>query len=240
MSKLSKFESLVLDILGKGYLHWELDAKIHLDVMDLVDTIQDSNQASSQNCAKVIIFLRHHLEEELKKEYLIFKDYLILWNNLKDRYDHLKLVILQQACYDWTHLRLQDFKSISDRLTGSMSFLKVNTIKFYQSKSGKDRDRRDRGRNFNHGYHLAPNNNIHHQQCKKKDEKHEVVQKKNSDNKCYRCGGTGHWLCTCHTPKHLVKLYQASLKDIKIMQKKTLSLKIILNQCRCSEFLSIS
>ena len=47
-------------------------------------------------------------------EYLTVKDPLVLWNNLKERYDHLKLVFLPQARYDWIHLRLQDFKSISE------------------------------------------------------------------------------------------------------------------------------
>ena len=61
-----------------------------------------------------MIFLRHHLDEGLKMEYLTVKDPLVLWNNLKDRYDHLKLVVLPQARYDWIHLRLQDFKSISE------------------------------------------------------------------------------------------------------------------------------
>ena len=33
------------------------------------------------------------------------------------------------------------------------------------------------------------------------------------ENLCYRCGGKGHWSRTCRTPKHLVELYQQSLKD---------------------------
>ncbi|KAK4713311.1 hypothetical protein R3W88_019218 [Solanum pinnatisectum] len=37
-------------------------------------------------------------------EYLTVKDHLVLWNNLKDRYDHLKLVVLPHA----------HFKSISE------------------------------------------------------------------------------------------------------------------------------
>ncbi|KAK9677329.1 hypothetical protein RND81_11G136700 [Saponaria officinalis] len=38
----------------------------------------------------------------------------ILWSNLKERYDHQKTVILPNARYDWMHLRLQDFKSVSE------------------------------------------------------------------------------------------------------------------------------
>ncbi|XP_070668743.1 uncharacterized protein [Malus domestica] len=35
---------------------------------------------------------------------------------------------------------------------------------------------------------------------------------RNSEGACHRCGGIGHWAYTCRTPKHLVDLYQASLK----------------------------
>ena len=41
------------------------------------------------------------------------RDLLELWTKLKDRYDHMMLVIFPQAQYAWQHLRLQDFKSIS-------------------------------------------------------------------------------------------------------------------------------
>ncbi|XP_019241447.1 PREDICTED: uncharacterized protein LOC109221412 [Nicotiana attenuata] len=114
MSNISKLEFVALDILGKSYMSWVLDAEIHLDAMGLADTIKDKNQASNQDRAKAMIFLRHHLHEGLKMEYLTIKDPVILWNNLKDRYDHLKMVVLPQARYDRTHLRLQDFKSIHE------------------------------------------------------------------------------------------------------------------------------
>ncbi|KAK6783762.1 hypothetical protein RDI58_017216 [Solanum bulbocastanum] len=100
MSNLSKLEFLALDISGKSYLSWVLDAEVHLDAMDLVDSIQEKNKASNQNRAKAMIFLRHHLDEGLKMEYLTAKDPLVLWNNLKDRCDRLKLVVLPQAHYD--------------------------------------------------------------------------------------------------------------------------------------------
>ncbi|KAK4719500.1 hypothetical protein R3W88_017838 [Solanum pinnatisectum] len=107
-------------------------------------------------------------------------------------------------------------KNHESRPTGSMPFPEVNTTNFHQSKRGKGRGRdRGRGRNFNHGNRLALNNNLHHQQCKKKDEMHKVVQKKNSDIKFYQCGEKGHWSRTCHMPRQLVELYQASLKEVK-------------------------
>lgn len=114
MSNLTKLEFAALVISGKNYLSWILDAEIHLTAMNLGNTIQQENQASLQDRAKALIFLRHHLDEGLKTEYLTVKDPLTLWNDLKDRYDHQKTVILPKARYDWIHLRLQDFKTIAE------------------------------------------------------------------------------------------------------------------------------
>ena len=50
----------------------------------------------------------------MKNEYLTVKDHFTLWNNLKDIFDNQKIVILPKAHYDWMHLRLQDFKTISE------------------------------------------------------------------------------------------------------------------------------
>jgi hypothetical protein len=36
---------------------------------------------------------------------------------------------------------------------------------------------------------------------------------KKYEDKCYRCGMKRHWSHTCRTHKHLVDLYQASIKD---------------------------
>ena len=104
MSNLTKLEFVALDILGNNYLSWILNAEIHLDVSNLGETIKETNSASLQDHAKALIFLRHHLDENLKNKYL----------TVKDRYDHQKTVILPKARYDWLHLRLQDFKSISE------------------------------------------------------------------------------------------------------------------------------
>ncbi|XP_021773969.1 uncharacterized protein LOC110737929 [Chenopodium quinoa] len=114
MSNLAKLECVALDITGKNYLLWVLHAEIHLDAKGLGETIKEPNKATSQDKAKAMIFLRHHLHEGLKNEYLTVKDPQILWSNLKERYDHQKTVILPKARYDWLNLRLQDFKSISE------------------------------------------------------------------------------------------------------------------------------
>ncbi|KAJ0428610.1 hypothetical protein HanHA300_Chr17g0648031 [Helianthus annuus] len=112
MSNLAKLEFMALDITGKNYLSWALDAEIHAN--NLGDTIKEGNKTSTQDKAKAMIFLRHHIHESLKNEYLTIKDPLVLWTNLKERYDHQKTVILPRARYEWINLRLQDFKSISE------------------------------------------------------------------------------------------------------------------------------
>ncbi|KAJ0454673.1 hypothetical protein HanIR_Chr15g0742771 [Helianthus annuus] len=114
MTNLAKLEFMALDITGKNYLSWVLDAEIHLNANNLGDTIKEGNKASTQDKAKAMIFLRHHIHEALKSEYLTIKDPLVLWTNLKERYDHQKTVILPRARYEWINLRLQDFKSISE------------------------------------------------------------------------------------------------------------------------------
>ena len=114
MSNLTKLEFVTLDISGKNDLSWILVAEIHLTSMNLGEKIKEGNEESQQDSAKTIIFLRHHLHEDSKNEYLIVKNHFTLWNNLKDRFDHQKMVILKKARYDWMHLRLQDFKTVSE------------------------------------------------------------------------------------------------------------------------------
>ncbi|XP_019235923.1 PREDICTED: uncharacterized protein LOC109216238 [Nicotiana attenuata] len=210
MSNISKIEFVALDISGKSYMSWVLDAEIHLDAMGLADTIKDKNQASNRDHAKAMIFLRHHLDEGLKMEYLTIKDPVILWNNLKDRYDHLKMVVLPQQQYREmgfkkyseliSHLLITEqhngllMKNHESRPTGSCPFPEVNETNFHQAKRGRGcgpsrGHGRGRGTNSNHGNNNAPKNPPHHQQWKRKEQKHEAVQ---APNACYRCGGKGY------------------------------------------------
>ena len=114
MANLTKQEFVPLDISGKNYLSWAMDVEMHLESMGLGKTIAQNNDATSQDRAKAMIFLRRHLDESLKTEYLMVKNPLDLWRSLKERFDHLKLVVLPKARYDWLHPRLQDFKSVSE------------------------------------------------------------------------------------------------------------------------------
>ena len=121
MSNLTKLEFVALDILGKNYLSWILAAEIHLDAMNLGAMTKEGNQASLQDHAKALIFLRHHLYKGLKNEYLTVKVPFTLWSNLKERYDHQKTVILPKARYDWMH---QGYKILKLLVNTTLHFSK--------------------------------------------------------------------------------------------------------------------
>ncbi|XP_070026383.1 uncharacterized protein [Nicotiana sylvestris] len=184
---------------------WVLDAQIHLDAMGLGDAIQDKNKASSQDCAKTLIFLRRHLNEGLKIEYLTVKDSLILWNGLKERYDNLKLY-REKGFKKYFKLislllvaeRNNDLltRNRENRSTGSTPLPEVDEVYSHYAKRGKGcgpirgrgRDRGCRqGRNSPSVNHPPKKNN--HQKWKGKDEKPKA---NGSETECYRCGGKGH------------------------------------------------
>ncbi|XP_070677788.1 uncharacterized protein [Malus domestica] len=85
-------------------------------------------------------------------------------------------------------------KNHQSRPTGSAPFSEVNVV-FLKGNTTSSR-----GPNFK----IA---NRH------KGKAHMNNVLRNSEGACHRCGGNGHWVCTCRTPKHLVDLYQASLKE---------------------------
>jgi ferritin len=94
MLNLTKLEFTALDISENNFLSWIFDDEIHLEAMNFRKTIKEENNA------KTMIFIRHHLHEGLKIEYLTIKDPFVPWQNLKEKYDHQKFTILPQALYD--------------------------------------------------------------------------------------------------------------------------------------------
>ena len=78
MSNLIKCEFIPLNVSGKNYLSWVLDAEILLVANGIKEPIEEENTATPQQKAQALAFLRHHLDEGLKAEYLTVRDSLIL------------------------------------------------------------------------------------------------------------------------------------------------------------------
>ncbi|XP_020172995.1 uncharacterized protein [Aegilops tauschii subsp. strangulata] len=115
-----EFEELVLN--GHNYPTWAMDVKISLASRGIARAIQDPETplpvgttplTEQQNYATLYI-IRHHIHPDLKSEYLEEESPSTLFLALKTRYEQQKAVVLPEALHDWTHLRLQDFKSISE------------------------------------------------------------------------------------------------------------------------------
>ncbi|XP_068320093.1 uncharacterized protein [Pyrus communis] len=113
MANLAKLNFVALNITGNNYLTWVVDARIHLEAENIGETIKEENNASFQDQVKVMIYIRRHLDEGLKSEYLMVDNPLALWKALRNRYNHQKTVILPRARYEWTHLRIQNFKLVA-------------------------------------------------------------------------------------------------------------------------------
>ncbi|XP_051127613.1 uncharacterized protein LOC127249064 [Andrographis paniculata] len=231
-----------------------MDVETHLESMGLGETIVIGNNATNQSRANAMIFLRHHIDEELKMEYLTVKNPLDLWNKLKERYDHLKLIILPKARSEWHNLRLQDFKSVTEynftmfKITSQLNLCGENindnhmmekTFSTFQASNlllqqqyrdegfkiysaliaclllsenlgqGNNKGRRyGRGQKRDRPQPRRNNGKKAYKPLKWQNEEH----KRNYEDKCHRYGTKGHWSRVCRTPKHLVDLYQASLK----------------------------
>ncbi|XP_070029664.1 uncharacterized protein [Nicotiana sylvestris] len=175
---------------------WVLDAKIHLDAMGLGDTTKDKTKASTQDCAKALIFLRHHLDEGITSKLKLCGDTITDYDMLEKTFTtfHASNMVLQQQYRE-----------------------KVDEVYSHYAKRGKGRGSirgrgRGRGRgqrrNFPGVNHPPKKNN--HQKWKGKDERSKAD---GSETECYRCGGKGHWANICRVSRHLVELYQASLKN---------------------------
>ncbi|XP_074361378.1 uncharacterized protein LOC141701649 [Apium graveolens] len=112
MTNITNLSFVALDIFGDNYLSWVQDVKLHLGPKKLRDIIKAENKSTVEENSTSIIFLRHHTHEDLIYEYLEVEDPFILWENLKDKFHHQKLVYLPAAENNWANLRLQNFKSV--------------------------------------------------------------------------------------------------------------------------------
>ncbi|XP_070660604.1 uncharacterized protein [Malus domestica] len=128
------------------------------------------------------------------------------------------MVILLRARYSWTHLRIQDFKSVAEcnlalfRITSQMKLcgdtitdellLKKTFSTFHASNMLLQQQYRARSfTEFNQLISVLLKGKAH------------MNTPRNPEGVCHSCSGKEHWVRICRTPKHLVELYQASFKE---------------------------
>jgi hypothetical protein len=58
--------------------------------------------------------LRTSIHKDLKKQYLLEENPRNLWVSLQEPYEQQKEIICHETQHEWNHLRLQDFKSVTD------------------------------------------------------------------------------------------------------------------------------
>ena len=78
MSNFAKLYFILLNITRTNYMSWIIDREMQLESMSLTETIKEVNSMSSQDKVKTAIFIRRHLDEYLKCEYLIVRDPSVL------------------------------------------------------------------------------------------------------------------------------------------------------------------
>nr|BAF36297.1 hypothetical protein [Ipomoea trifida] len=243
MSSITKREFTELSLDGGNYLTWALDIEIHLASKGLSQTIVAMSQCTDAQKAQALIFLRHHLNHDLKNEYLTEKDPFALWKfqDYKSVIDYNsalhKIVSQLKLCkqevsekdliektlstFHASNLVLQqqyrakNYEKHSELISALLVAEKHNQLlmKNHNARSGSN-SRRGRGRGRGRGH--GRNNRSGRG---KGGNDSRVQDKKRSDQgssrsqTCYRCGCEGHWSRTCRTPKHLVEAY-------KMMQRK--------------------
>nr|XP_004251341.1 uncharacterized protein LOC101251253 [Solanum lycopersicum] len=202
MSNLSKLEFVALDISGKNYLSWVLDAEIHLAAKSLDHIITQGNEASSQDKSKTMIFLRHHLDEGLKIEYLTqqyrekgFQKYYDLISCLLVAEQHNVLLMKNHEARPTGAAPLLEAYVVEAR---DQFEVKRDDHRGYNNAQGRGKDKR-RYTNRRDGGHNKRENNM-------------SSQNNPSKSNCLYYGMKAHWKNECRTHEHFVKLYQNSFK----------------------------
>ncbi|KAM6560399.1 uncharacterized protein LOC133032314 [Cannabis sativa] len=189
--------------------------------MGLGDTIKDQNTETKRNKAKAMIFLRQHLHEGLKSEYLTqqYRE-----RNFKKYSELLSCLLVAEQNNE---LLMKNHESCP---TGSAPFPEVNATIADNPNHSRSRDHnrsnrrgrdhnqsRGRGRGRSNVWHRNGENKNSYTPMKStttenKGKGPQNNTRRNSENLCSRCGIKGHWARACRTAKHLVDLYQSSVK----------------------------
>ena len=95
-------------------MEWRVNAKAYLRAQSLKHAIVEEGNPTPLEQAKALLYIKHHIHDELKTEYILIEDPRELWVCLQDRFEHLQRIIGPRAQHEWSTLRLQDFSSVRE------------------------------------------------------------------------------------------------------------------------------
>ena len=111
-----EFEVLALD--GHNFPTWATDIIVSLSRCRLYACLSVSKTSTKsmieKNKYEALYIIRNYIHPDLKSEYRMEENPHALWNNLKQRYEQHKAVVLPEASHEWNYLRLQDFKTANE------------------------------------------------------------------------------------------------------------------------------
>ncbi|KFK33862.1 hypothetical protein AALP_AA5G069700 [Arabis alpina] len=112
MANIEKLKIPALQVTRENYIAWSTNVELHLDEMNILDTIREGNESPNHEKSRAIIFLRKHRDENLIHDYAKVKDPAELWQALKERFDNHRAITLPHALDEWANLRFLDFQSV--------------------------------------------------------------------------------------------------------------------------------
>ncbi|KAL7090633.1 hypothetical protein ACP275_12G053600 [Erythranthe tilingii] len=206
MANLTKLEFTALDISGNNYLTWVLDAKIHLNSMNLGKTIKDGNEESEQNKARLDMSELHLRLQDFKTvneyNFAMFKivSQLRLCGDNVTEADMLEKTF---TTFHGSNMLLQQ----QYRKTGFKKYFELISCLLVAEQNN----------NLLMKYHNSHPTvvvvvDMDNREKKNKGNTMKFGPSKKQNESCYKCGTNGNWKNVCRTPRHLVDLYQASIK----------------------------